>query len=224
MITGFNTNVRYHGRTFHVQTEDSGRANPHVISHLYLGGTILASEKREYVDLLGSENLTVLVRRLMERQHKAMLDRLKRGGFDEAIAARLEGPAPTDAEVAPHAAAARAPAPAAAPARAPAPAAAPVRAPAPAAAAPARAPAPDRAPAPAFAAPAPPAAAAPAPQVPAAAPVPPPAASAAPAREFGAGVVSEKPLDEVILEYLIKKARSRKAEGAAAGPAPRSQE
>jgi hypothetical protein len=236
MITGFNTNVRYHGRTFHVQTEDSGRANPHVISHLYLGGTILASEKREYVDLLGSENLTVLVRRLMEKQHKAMLDRLKRGGFDEAIAARLEGPAPTDAEVAPHAAAARAPAPAAAPARAPAPAAAParapapaaapVRAPAPAAAAPARAPAPapDRAPAPAFAAPAPPAAAAPAPQVPAAAPVPPPAASAAPAREFGAGVVSEKPLDEVILEYLIKKARSRKAEGAAAGPAPRSQE
>jgi hypothetical protein len=36
--------------------------------------------------------------------------------------------------------------------------------------------------------------------------------------------VSEKPLDEVILEYLVKKARSRKTEGAATGPAPRSQE
>ena len=47
MITGFNTNVRHGGRTFHVQTEDSGRAHPHVISHLYFGGTILASEKRD---------------------------------------------------------------------------------------------------------------------------------------------------------------------------------
>src|SRR5262245_18055169 len=48
MIIGANTNVRHRGVTFHVQTEDSGRANPHVISHLYHHGTILASEKTEY--------------------------------------------------------------------------------------------------------------------------------------------------------------------------------
>ena len=28
MITGFNTNVRYGGRVYHVQTEDSGRSYP----------------------------------------------------------------------------------------------------------------------------------------------------------------------------------------------------
>ena len=92
MITGFNTNVRYSGRVYHVQTEDSGRNNPHVISHLYHSGTILASEKREYGDLLGSEELTGEVRRLMEGQHKAMLERLRRGEFDELIAERLEDP------------------------------------------------------------------------------------------------------------------------------------
>ena len=47
MITGFNTNVRHGGRVFHVQTEDSGLAHPHVISHLYYGGTILGSEKTQ---------------------------------------------------------------------------------------------------------------------------------------------------------------------------------
>ena len=52
MITGFNTNVRHGGRVFHVQTEDSGRDHPHVISHLYYGGTILASEKRDYAEHL----------------------------------------------------------------------------------------------------------------------------------------------------------------------------
>ena len=67
MITGFNTNVRHGGRVFHVQTEDSGRNHPHVISHLYFGGTILASEKCDYAHLLGAQgDLTMAVRGLME--------------------------------------------------------------------------------------------------------------------------------------------------------------
>src|SRR5262249_56251916 len=48
MITGANTNVRYRGILFHVQTEDSGRANPHIISHVYHGGTILGTHKTDY--------------------------------------------------------------------------------------------------------------------------------------------------------------------------------
>ena len=39
MITGCNTNILYRGKQFHVQTEDSGRANPHIMSHVYHGGT-----------------------------------------------------------------------------------------------------------------------------------------------------------------------------------------
>ena len=93
MITGFNTNVRHGGRLFHVQTEDSGKAYPHVISHVYYGGTILASEKHDYEDLLGSDDLTEAVRALMEGQHKAMVARLKQGALDPVIAERLTDPA-----------------------------------------------------------------------------------------------------------------------------------
>ena len=66
MITGYNANVRHGERLFHVQTEDSGRAHPHVITHLYYEGTILASEKREYAELLDAPDLVARVRRLME--------------------------------------------------------------------------------------------------------------------------------------------------------------
>ncbi len=89
MITGSNTNVRHSGRLFHVQTEDSGRKHPHVISHLYYQGTILGSEKTTYADLMSSDNLDGEVKALMERQHQSMLDRLKGGEFDAVIAERL---------------------------------------------------------------------------------------------------------------------------------------
>jgi hypothetical protein len=140
MITGFNTNVRHGGRGFHVQTEDSGRNHPHVISHLYFEGTILASEKRDYTEMLESQDLTAQVRRLMDEQHRAMLDRLRGGEFDGVIAERLDG---GDA---------------------------------------------------------------PQPAAPEASESQPPASEP---RAFGEGVVSPKPLDEVILDYLVEKARPR---------------
>jgi hypothetical protein len=160
MITGSNTNVRHQGKLFHVQTEDSGRRNPHVISHLYYGGTILASEKTQYADLLDleSETLTKDVRALIEEQHKEMLKRLKRGDYDDVIAERLRsgGKSKSGARggkrVAP----------------------------------PPTQPALDSPPAPA----------------------PPPPGDEGP-RAFGDGIVSQKPLDEVILEYLVEKARDR---------------
>ena len=89
MLSGFNTNMRHRGVLFHVQTEDSGRANPHVITHLFHGGNIMASEKREYSEQLEVDDLAGVVKGLMEEQHKAMLHRLKSGECDDAILARL---------------------------------------------------------------------------------------------------------------------------------------
>ena len=89
MLSGFNTNVRYRGVLFHVQTEDSGRNHPHVITHLYHGGTILASEKSSYRELLDGGGLQAKVRALMEGQHAAMLARLRGGELDEILAERL---------------------------------------------------------------------------------------------------------------------------------------
>ena len=89
MLPGFNTNVRHGGALFHVQTEDSGRSHPHVITHLYHGGTILASEKRSYADQIDAPDLSRRVRDVMDSLHQAMLAQLRSGDLDEQIEARL---------------------------------------------------------------------------------------------------------------------------------------
>ena len=92
MLSGFNTNFRYRGVLFHVQTEDSGLANPHVITHLFHGGNIMASEKRDYSELVGElegEALEEAIRKLMEGLHKSMLKQLSRGEHDAAIEQRM---------------------------------------------------------------------------------------------------------------------------------------
>ena len=162
MLPGFNTNVRHRGVLFHVQSEDSGRAHPHVITHLYHGGTILFSEKASYADRVDAPDLPARVRELMESQHKSVLERLRAGAFDPNIRERL-GPVLEDADTR-----------------------ASTR---PTASAPN-----DEVTAP----PAVPAAAAPA------------GAPEGPRLAFGESVVSGKPLDEVILDYLVENARKRR--------------
>jgi hypothetical protein len=158
MLSGFNTNIRHRGVLFHVQSEDSGRDHPHIITHLYHGGTILHSEKSSYEDRLGAPDLPALVRQLMEAQHRAVLQRLRGRAYDDVIASRL-GPdvfddvADTKADSRPSATA---------------------------------------------------------PAVEAAAPGATAQGAGPGARAFGDGIVSHKPLDEVILNYLVENARKRK--------------
>ena len=83
MVLGFNHNIMYKGEVFHVQTEDSGVANPHLITLLYKGGVILCSKKTSYADILKMDNLEVVVEELMKEQHKEMMRRLKAGEFDD---------------------------------------------------------------------------------------------------------------------------------------------
>ena len=83
MRVGFNHNIMYKGEVFHIQTEDSGIANPHIITLLYRGGTIISSKKTSYADIIKIENLEKVVEELMKDQHKEMLRSLKSGLFDE---------------------------------------------------------------------------------------------------------------------------------------------
>lgn len=104
MIPGFNHNVKYRGRVFHCQTEDSGVANPHIITHLFVGGNILATKKTSYADIVKSDKLEEVVQDLMQEQHKEILKKLLSGSYDEAIeqrganAAHLNGPAPLNVD------------------------------------------------------------------------------------------------------------------------------
>jgi len=180
MITGCNTNILYRGKQFHVQTEDSGRANPHIISHVYHGGTIIASEKTHYGDRIDAADLDSHVRGRIEEQHKMMLKRLTTGKLDAVIDERLgtASAAPTPPPVS------FSGEPAVEGAASGAQSSGGITAGA------------DTDPSIDIARPA----------------VVQPLVEPRPARAFGDGVRSEKPLDEVILEYLIDKARDRSSD------------
>jgi hypothetical protein len=90
-VVGFNHNVKYGPRVYHVQTEDSGLPHAHYITHLFVGGNIVASMKSSYAEQAAGPDLAKVVRGLMEQQHKAMLKRLVTGEFDE-MAERLSAP------------------------------------------------------------------------------------------------------------------------------------
>jgi hypothetical protein len=85
MVVGFNHNFRYQGELYHIQTEDSGKFSPNIVTLLYRGGTILASKKTSYADIAKVDNLEQVVEELMKEQHKKMLLGLKSGEFDEVI-------------------------------------------------------------------------------------------------------------------------------------------
>ncbi len=84
MITGFNSDVKYRGLVYHVQTEDKGAENPLIETLIYKGGEILASRRLPYADLLEEENKEKAISRLMEEQHNSMILEVKRGGFAPA--------------------------------------------------------------------------------------------------------------------------------------------
>jgi hypothetical protein len=64
-----------------VQTEDSGPANPHLYTHLFFEGSILATKRCEYDAASSDEG----VRGLMQGQHKEILKELKQGLYDDRL-------------------------------------------------------------------------------------------------------------------------------------------
>jgi len=83
MVQGFNHNIKHKGKLFHIQTEDSGRDNPHIITHVFVGGNILATKKTSYADISKADRLEQIVRELMEEQHKSVLRNLINGVYDD---------------------------------------------------------------------------------------------------------------------------------------------
>lgn len=83
MIPGFNLDIKHKGKTFHIQTEDSGPQNPVIMTHLFIFGTILGSRRLDYGADLERADLTNHVRDLMRAELREMHRALLRGDFDE---------------------------------------------------------------------------------------------------------------------------------------------
>ena len=73
MIPGLNTNVNHGGIEYHVQTEDLGRENPHVLTLVFRAGAIIARKKVNYQDVLGEGAPEAEIKRFMEEQHDRII-------------------------------------------------------------------------------------------------------------------------------------------------------
>jgi len=79
MLVGYNTNISFRGKTYHVQTEDTGLESFQIISLLYCEGAILNSRKVSYSHMKGFPDLTARIRELMKEQHRNLIRDLLRG-------------------------------------------------------------------------------------------------------------------------------------------------
>lgn len=94
MQTGYNHKIRHKGKSYHLQTEDSGKPAMNLTTFLFCDGAVIAykktSYKNEFKDIVGYYDYTDKLRNLMKRQHKQMLIDLKNGVLDDPELAKLE--------------------------------------------------------------------------------------------------------------------------------------
>lgn len=85
MITGFNTDVKYEGRVYHVQTEDRGDKNPVLESLVYLGGIIIAKKQTSYGDYLLEGATEEMIASRLKKQHQIIIAAIRAGRIDDLV-------------------------------------------------------------------------------------------------------------------------------------------
>ena len=83
MITGFNTDIEHEGVIYHVQTEDKGLDTPIILSLVYAGGTILASKRSPYEDLIAEGFSDEALADRLKRQHRLICAAIHSGRIDD---------------------------------------------------------------------------------------------------------------------------------------------
>ncbi len=83
MITGFNTDIEHDGVVYHVQTEDKGLDSPIILSLVYVGGTILASKRSPYADLIEQGFSDEVLSERLKRQHKLICAAINSGRIND---------------------------------------------------------------------------------------------------------------------------------------------
>lgn len=85
MLTGYNTDVVFEQKTFHVQTEDRGLKNPVIDTLVYCGGQILHQEKHSYAAILEAGGGEAEIARRLDSQHREFVRRTRHGAFARAL-------------------------------------------------------------------------------------------------------------------------------------------
>ncbi len=91
MLVGYNTNISYKEKGYHIQTEDNGQSNPVIVTLLYSKGAILASKKTSYAHIVAEPDYKDRVREIMKEQHKGMIKELLAGKHTDEYKEEGEG-------------------------------------------------------------------------------------------------------------------------------------
>jgi len=83
VITGFNTDIEHDGVIYHVQTEDKGLDTPIILSLVYAGGTILASKRAPYEDLIAEGFSDEALAERLKRQHRLICAAIHSGRIND---------------------------------------------------------------------------------------------------------------------------------------------
>lgn len=83
MLTGFTTSVEYKGVTYHVQTEDKGLGTPVILSLVYDGGTVLATKRTSYEDLVTAGFDADTLSKRLKQQHKLICAAILSGRLED---------------------------------------------------------------------------------------------------------------------------------------------
>ncbi len=86
MLTGYNTDFKFKGKVYHIQTEDGGANSPYITSLLYHRGAIIGTRKTSYADIIRADCLDEVVRELMVEQHKQVIRDFMQGKLESGQA------------------------------------------------------------------------------------------------------------------------------------------
>ena len=88
MLIGYNNDVQYRGKTFHIQTEDRGMASKQIETQIFHAGAILDTRIVSYEDLLDASNRSKQnksIKSLMQTTHKELFKNLMSGEYDHFV-------------------------------------------------------------------------------------------------------------------------------------------
>ena len=78
MVMGFNTEIKYQGVVYHIQTEP--RRDAGIETTVYMRGAVIHSVKNSYQDLLNSPEFSEeKLKRMLEDQHRQVIARIRAG-------------------------------------------------------------------------------------------------------------------------------------------------
>jgi len=82
LLTGFNTDIPFNGKTYHVQTEDREGEDPIFESLVYTQGQILDAYRTRYANLVAKGYDQKALAAVLESQHKRIIRWIRNGRYD----------------------------------------------------------------------------------------------------------------------------------------------